>query len=115
MSNSPEHENQQTMTPEEVRQQLLAELEASQQTVAELSDEQLEEVAGGLLTTVRGIAGTYKYAREYQNGGILRSAWAAVKNGRSAGKEASQAGYEGSSHGVTNHIYDTQYDKTGGF
>jgi hypothetical protein len=45
MSNQPENE---TLTPQEVRQTLLSEIEASQQAIAELSDEQLEEIAGGI-------------------------------------------------------------------
>lgn len=113
MSNSPEHEKQQTMTCEEVRQQLLASSSTSQQAIAELSDEQLEEVAGGGLSTMlKGIKGTYGYARMYQNANPVRSAWAAIKTGPSAGKEAVQNGYDGTSHGVTNYIYDTQYDTT---
>src|SRR5690348_10314133 len=37
-----------TLTLQEVRALLLAELEASQQAIAELSDEQLEEIVGGM-------------------------------------------------------------------
>jgi hypothetical protein len=48
MFNQPENENQQSVTPEEVRQSLLAELDASKQAIEELSDEQLEEVDGGV-------------------------------------------------------------------
>ncbi len=115
MSDQMANENQQNMTPEEVRQQLLAELEISQQAITELSDEQLEEVAGGAFLTLRGIKGTYDYARMYQNANPVRSAWAAIKTGRNAGKEAAQAGYEGSSHGGTNHIYETQCNRIAGF
>ncbi len=56
MSDQAENENQQTVTPEEVRQSMLAELDASQEAIAELSDEELEEVAGG----VGGIAGGFR-------------------------------------------------------
>ena len=36
------------MTPEEVRQYVLAEIDATKQAIAELSEEELEEVAGGV-------------------------------------------------------------------
>ena len=51
MSNQPEHENQQPemVSTEEVREYLLTELEASKQAIAELNDEQLEQIAGGVL------------------------------------------------------------------
>ena len=51
MSHQPQHENQQpeTVTPEELRQSILAELETSKQEIVDLSDEQLMEIAGGIL------------------------------------------------------------------
>jgi hypothetical protein len=54
----------QTLTPAEVRQAPLSEIEASKQMVAEPSDEQLEEVHGGLpggvRATISGIKETYR-------------------------------------------------------
>ena len=66
MSNQPENENQQpeTFTPEEVRQSILAEIEATQQAITELSDEQLEEVAGGMFGRGGG-------ARPASSGGMI--------------------------------------------
>ncbi len=97
MSNPSEHENQQT----------------NQKAIVELSDEQLGEVTGGgVVSVLKGIKGTYNYAKMYQNGSTVRSAWAAIKTGRGATKEAIHNGYENSSRGVTNYIYDTQYNKS---
>lgn len=61
MSNQPENEIQQSLTPEEVRQYALDELEASKQVIKGLSDEELEEITGGLLTNFR--AG-YQYTKK---------------------------------------------------
>jgi hypothetical protein len=49
MSNQPENEQTEIVTSEEVRQYVLAEIDATKQVIAELSDEELEEVAGGVL------------------------------------------------------------------
>jgi hypothetical protein len=47
MSQQPENE---ALTPQQLREALLLELETSQQALADLSDEQLEDVAGGLFS-----------------------------------------------------------------
>lgn len=53
MLKQPNQENQplETLTSEELRQSILTELEARKQELVELSNEQLVEIAGGILPT----------------------------------------------------------------
>jgi hypothetical protein len=69
MFNQPENEMQQPQNPEEVRQAHLAKPEARKQAVAEsgdeqlleLSDQELEQIAGGILDPlIRQKDGSYK-------------------------------------------------------
>ena len=55
MSNQPENEmlQPQTVTPKGLREFLLTEIEVSKQVLVELSDEQLEEIAGGIVVEGR--------------------------------------------------------------
>jgi hypothetical protein len=57
MSDQPENamEPAETRVSEGVRQYILARLDASKQTIAELSDEELHEVAGGILGDLVGL------------------------------------------------------------
>ena len=50
MSNQAEHEHEpsQTLTPEELRQSLLSQIDATKEAVYALSDEEVEQIAGGL-------------------------------------------------------------------
>ena len=92
MSNQAENENQQTVTPEEVRQYMLAELDASKETIAELSDEELEEVAGGIGLTLgagglrAGLRGAFNNARPaFTN--AFKEIKGALKDGWTIGKK----------------------------
>ena len=70
MSQQAEHE-QQPLTPEEMRQQL-TKLGADQQAITELSDEELEQVAGGVkLGTLVTVA---KYGFKYGFKGVETAA-----------------------------------------
>ena len=92
MSNQSEHENQQieTPTPEEVREFLLTEIEAAQQQITELSDEQLEEIAGGIAGTQYSIRGAWK-------GGM-----AGYSGANSGGKDPIQGFFKGAKAGAQN-------------
>ena len=51
MSNQAEHEYElsQTLTAEEIRQSLLSQLDATKEAVYALSDEEVEQVTGGMI------------------------------------------------------------------
>ena len=92
MSNQSEHENQQieTLTPDEVRQYLLTEIEATQKQITELSDEELEEVAGGIAGTSYSIRGAWR-------GGV-----AGYQGAQYSGKDSVQGFFNGARDGAKN-------------
>ena len=70
MSNQSEYENQQneTLTPEEMREFLMAVTEATEEDIAQLSDEQLEEITGGIAGTSFSFRGAWRGGVNGYNG-----------------------------------------------
>jgi hypothetical protein len=70
MSNQSEYENQQneTLTPEEMREFLMTVTEATEEDIAQLSDEQLEEIAGGIAGTPYSLRGAWRGGVQGYNG-----------------------------------------------
>jgi hypothetical protein len=78
MSQPSENEAQ---TPQELRETLLSEIEASQQAMSELSDEQVEEIVGGINGATRAnVMYLYKQAFTGNMNHISREDMRAIRN-----------------------------------
>ena len=82
MSQQPENE---ALTSQELRETLLSEIEVSQLAMSELSDEQLEEVAGGVSNTRLAIDSFYLH---FMGGGNANDKANSIQQGIRANAEA---------------------------